>query len=97
MFHIIEREMRWRKEHGKEEGFGALHSSKPIVAVGAEEPLEDQRMLADYFRGFSIILSLYHRMNVQLMRILIRWHGWSWRHPRECKLHAAYSFHLIMY
>ncbi|KAL1885378.1 hypothetical protein Plec18167_000871 [Paecilomyces lecythidis] len=51
MFHIIDREMRWRKEHGKEEGFGALRASKPIVAVGAEEPLEDQRMLADYFHG----------------------------------------------
>lgn len=50
MFHIIEREMRWRKEHGKPEGFGALRASKPLVAVGAEEPLEDQKMLADYFR-----------------------------------------------
>lgn len=52
MFHIIEREKRWRKEHGKSEGFGALSASKPVVAVGAEEPLEDQRMLADYFREF---------------------------------------------
>ncbi|KAJ9197555.1 hypothetical protein DTO164E3_5697 [Paecilomyces variotii] len=51
MFHIIEREKRWRKEHGKPEGFGALSASKPVVAVGAEEPLEDQRMLADYFHG----------------------------------------------
>ncbi|KAJ9316438.1 hypothetical protein DTO271D3_3243 [Paecilomyces variotii] len=51
MFHIIEREKRWRKVHGKPEGFGALNASKPVVAVGAEEPLEDQRMLADYFHG----------------------------------------------
>jgi hypothetical protein len=62
MFHIIEREMRWRKEHGKPEGFGALRASKPLVAVGAEEPLEDQKMLADYFRGHPTIsypLSLF--------------------------------------
>lgn len=50
MMHILEREMQWRREQGKPEGFGALRAHKPVVAVGAEEPLEDQKMLADYFR-----------------------------------------------
>ncbi|KAL1979171.1 hypothetical protein VTN96DRAFT_6602 [Rasamsonia emersonii] len=51
MMHILEREMQWRREQGKPEGFGALRAHKPVVAVGAEEPLEDQKMLADYFHG----------------------------------------------
>lgn len=50
MFHIIEREMKWRRENGKAEGFEALKAFKPVVAVGAEEPLKDQMMLGDYFR-----------------------------------------------
>lgn len=53
MFHIIEREMRWRRERGQPEGFGALRAFRPVVAVGAEDPLGDQKMLADYFREFS--------------------------------------------
>lgn len=54
MFHILEREMLWRQENGREEGFGALRASRPVVAVGAEDPLEDQKMLADYFRMSTI-------------------------------------------
>lgn len=50
MFHILEREIQWRREQGKPEGFGALRSFRPVVAVGAQDPLENQRMLADYFR-----------------------------------------------
>ncbi|KAJ5627957.1 Inosine/uridine-preferring nucleoside hydrolase [Penicillium lividum] len=51
MFHILEREMQWRRDNGKPEGYGALRASRPIVAVGAEDPLENQKMLADYFHG----------------------------------------------
>ena len=50
MFHILERETQWRRENGLPEGFGAMRASRPIVAVGAKDPLEDQKMLADYFR-----------------------------------------------
>lgn len=50
MFHILEREIQWRRENGRPEGFGAMRAFRPVVAVGAEEPLEDQKMLADYFR-----------------------------------------------
>lgn len=52
MFHILERELQWRRENGKLEGFGTLRASRPIVALGAEEPLEEQKMLADYFRTY---------------------------------------------
>ncbi|KAF9889696.1 hypothetical protein FE257_007002 [Aspergillus nanangensis] len=51
MFHILEREMQWRREQGRPEGFEALRACPPIVAVGAEDPLEDQKMLGDYFHG----------------------------------------------
>ena len=29
-----------------------MHTSKPIVAVGADHPLEDELLMADYFRKF---------------------------------------------
>ncbi|KAJ5554071.1 Nucleoside hydrolase [Penicillium frequentans] len=51
MFHILEREMQWRRDNGKPEGYGTLRAFRPVVAVGAEDPLEDQKMLADYFHG----------------------------------------------
>ncbi|KAJ6145716.1 hypothetical protein N7470_009611 [Penicillium chermesinum] len=51
MFHILEQEMQWRRQNGKPEGFGTLRASRPVVALGAEQPLEEQKMLADYFHG----------------------------------------------
>ncbi|KAJ5091595.1 Nucleoside hydrolase [Penicillium alfredii] len=51
MFHILEREVQWRRANGHPEGFGTLRAFRPVVAVGAEDPLEDQKMLADYFHG----------------------------------------------
>ncbi|KAI9722215.1 MAG: hypothetical protein M1812_001687 [Candelaria pacifica] len=51
MFHIIEKELEWRRKQGKPEGFKTLKNFKPIVAVGADQPLEDQMMMADYFHG----------------------------------------------
>lgn len=50
LFHVLEKEIAWRKENGKPEGFEALKTYKPIVAVGAEHPLEDDELAADYFR-----------------------------------------------
>lgn len=46
----MEKEIAWRKANGKPEGFETLKSFKPIVAVGAEHPLEDDELAADYFR-----------------------------------------------
>jgi len=51
LFHIINKEQQWRKEQGRPEGFDMLKTNaKPIVAVGAEGPLTDQLMMADFFR-----------------------------------------------
>lgn len=51
LFHVLEKEMAWRKSAGKLTGFGALSSFKPIVAVGAEHALEDEVLAADNFHG----------------------------------------------
>lgn len=57
MFHVIEKEMQWRKDHGRPEGFDTLRRSKPIVAVGKDEPLGGERMKAAYYRMFQPFLS----------------------------------------
>lgn len=51
MFHVIEKETQWRKDNNRPEGFDALKKSKPIVAVGADEPLGGERMKAAYYHG----------------------------------------------
>ncbi|KAG9957727.1 nucleoside hydrolase, partial [Aureobasidium melanogenum] len=51
LFHHIEREIEWRSKNGKDLGFETLRASKPLVAVGAEEPLAEQLMMADFFHG----------------------------------------------
>ena len=50
MFHVIEQEIQWRKNSGLAQGFEQFRISKPIVAIGADGPLGDQRRMADYFR-----------------------------------------------
>ncbi|KAI9886553.1 MAG: hypothetical protein M1823_001665 [Watsoniomyces obsoletus] len=51
LFHVIDRELQWRREQGLPEGFASLRTFRPIVAVGPEKPLSDQLMMADYFHG----------------------------------------------
>ncbi|KAL8716046.1 MAG: hypothetical protein Q9225_006269 [Loekoesia sp. 1 TL-2023] len=51
MFHVIEKEIQWRKNNGRPEGFDALKRSKPTVAVGSDEPLGGERMKAAYYHG----------------------------------------------
>ncbi|OAA68591.1 inosine-uridine preferring nucleoside hydrolase [Niveomyces insectorum RCEF 264] len=53
LFHVLEKEMAWRASAGRSTtpGFGALKTFKPIVAVGAEHPLEDELLMADHFHG----------------------------------------------
>ncbi|KAL8825082.1 MAG: hypothetical protein Q9170_007935, partial [Blastenia crenularia] len=51
MFHVIEKEMQWRKANGRPEGFETLKRLKPIVAVGADEPLGGERLKAAYYHG----------------------------------------------
>ncbi|KAF2401294.1 DNA glycosylase [Trichodelitschia bisporula] len=52
-FHLVGREMAWRKAQGREEGFGALRACKPLVAVGADAPLADPLVMAEYFHGID--------------------------------------------
>ncbi|KAF2428693.1 nucleoside hydrolase [Tothia fuscella] len=53
LFHQVELEMAWRKSRGRPERFEVLKKIKPMVAVGAPEPLGDQLMMADYFHGID--------------------------------------------
>jgi hypothetical protein len=57
LFHVIEKEREWRKARGQLEGFEAVLSSKPLVAVGADHPLEDEILMADYFRTTPWLLN----------------------------------------
>lgn len=50
LFNILDQEIKWRHDNGKPEGFDGLRF-KPIVAVGAEGPLDEQLLLAAYFHG----------------------------------------------
>ena len=54
MFNVIEKEMAWRREKGIQEGFEGLKRTKPVVAVGAKEPLGGEGMMADYFRMYDL-------------------------------------------
>ena len=58
MFHVIEKEIAWRKSKGLPEGFDLLkQKKKPVVAVGAREPLGGQTLMADYFRTETYLLT----------------------------------------
>jgi len=50
LFHNVEREIAWRQKNGRPLGFDTLRASKPTVAIGAEGPLAEQLVIADYFR-----------------------------------------------
>lgn len=53
MFHVLAKEKAWRKEQGN---MGFLETmSKPIVAVGADHPLEEEQLMADYYRVSPIL------------------------------------------
>ncbi|KAI8182110.1 hypothetical protein K4K51_001267 [Colletotrichum sp. SAR 10_75] len=51
LFHVLEKEMAWREANGKHLGFDALKAFKPLVAVGAAHPLEEDELAADHFHG----------------------------------------------
>ena len=67
LFHVLEKELEWRRANGRLEGFEAMQTSKPIVAVGADHPLEDEILMADYFRKssmFTIAAKKYEQWRV---------------------------------
>lgn len=58
MFHIIDRELEWRRKNNLPEGFEALKKCKPVLAVGADGPfLTEDTVIADYFRALVPFLS----------------------------------------
>ncbi|OAR00247.1 hypothetical protein LLEC1_03464 [Akanthomyces lecanii] len=53
MMQVIEKEMAWRKANGRPEGFESLKACKPLVALGAEHPLEEKDLKFDHFHGLD--------------------------------------------
>ncbi|KAF9696006.1 hypothetical protein EKO04_006026 [Ascochyta lentis] len=53
LFHYIGKERAWRESQGRPKGFETLDERKPIVAVGATEPLAEHMMVADFFHGID--------------------------------------------
>lgn len=56
LFYHVEKEIEWRKAQGSKTGFetllgGVEGGRRPMVALGPEHPLEDELLMADYFRG----------------------------------------------
>ena len=81
MFHVIEKEMRWRSQNGRPEGFEALGRCKPLIAVGAEKPLGEQQIMADYFRTCKA-----NRGQRCYADGALRWERWLGWGPHECKM-----------
>jgi len=56
LFYHVEKEIEWRKTQGLRLGFETLRNapngSKPVVALGPDHPLEDELLMADYFRKY---------------------------------------------
>ena len=50
LFHHVEKEIAFRQSRTSSVGFETLRRSEPMVAVGAEGPLADQILMADFFR-----------------------------------------------
>jgi inosine-uridine nucleoside N-ribohydrolase len=55
IFHVLDKELSWRKAQGKPEGFAALKAYKPIVAIGAEHALEEENLREDGFRKLHVL------------------------------------------
>jgi hypothetical protein len=50
LFHVLEKELEWRKSVGRPLGYEAMRKSKPLIAVGPVHPLEEEELMLDYFR-----------------------------------------------
>jgi hypothetical protein len=59
LFHVIQHELKYREKIGLPKGFRALEKVKPLVALGADEPLDGTAKSADYFHGRDGLAGLY--------------------------------------
>lgn len=64
--------MEWRKANGKPEGYETMRAKKPIVAVGPEHPLEDEELMADFFREFPAMNSFVSTSSLPRTWLTIR-------------------------
>ena len=58
LFHVIDLEQQWRIKNGVEAGFTTLNACRPVVAIGATNPIEGQTHEYDYFRKIRTLLYL---------------------------------------
>lgn len=54
LFHVLNKELQWRRSAGRPGGYKALEAHKPIVAIGPEHPLEEDDLKADFFRKYEV-------------------------------------------
>ena len=53
VFHILEKELAWRRANDLPSGYDGITKFKPLVAIGADRPLQDRIESADYFHGID--------------------------------------------